>query len=267
MKIEIKKELDSNIYYRVLNSYRQVLVQKLPVFLGHISNIPSGIDSIVITADLQGRELYHERNLLIGEVVPHQLHDILTFLNIDTNNSIALLAGDFYSRELMDRKGGHGNVVPVWDSFSKYFKYTIGVPGNHDLFQQDAKLYRTFLKNEKIKFLDKSDINLDGMKIGGLGGIIGNPRKPFRKTQIDYLNYLNKLLSNNLDILIMHDGPDVPDIEVEGISKVREIIEDSNCKLIIRGHKHWDNFFHQNKNGNYIINAHEKIIILKAEQV
>ncbi|GEM_PF-2315828 len=50
---------------------------KLPVHHAQVDQLPSGVDAIIVTADLQGRELFQEAMgeplRLLGEVVPQRL--------------------------------------------------------------------------------------------------------------------------------------------------------------------------------------------------
>jgi hypothetical protein len=68
-----------------------------------------------------------------------------------------------------------------------------------------------FGRQPNMHFLDGSIVELDGLKIAGLSGIVGNPGRPFRRHEFDYVDAVGKLCQARLDILILHDGPDFPE--------------------------------------------------------
>ena len=98
------------------------------------------------------------------EIIPEELNSLLHAHDREMSQSISILAEDFYSRELLDRRGGYGNVIPVWFEFRKYSNYVVGVAGNHDLFTQDKTLLKAFQNEQKITLLDKSMIEIDDLK-------------------------------------------------------------------------------------------------------
>ena len=98
------------------------------------------------------------------------------------------------------------------------------------------------LMGNHVHFLNGTHVNVGGKPIAGVSGVIGNPRKNFRRTHQELLDIIQYVLLEPTDILVLHDGPDAPMPRYQGISEVREILEriqpKSLCQLVIRGHKH-----------------------------
>jgi Icc-related predicted phosphoesterase len=113
-----------------------------------------------------------------------------------------------------------------------------------------------------MKFLDGDTTTIDGLTIAGLGGIIGNVRRPHRRTHDDYLATLEHLALQASDILLMHDGPDGGKIGQPGILEVNEILERSKIHLVIRGHAHWSDPFAELQNGLQVLNVDCRVVIM-----
>jgi Icc-related predicted phosphoesterase len=82
-------------------------------------------------------------------------------------------------------------------------------------------------------------VTIDGLRLAGLGGIIGNPRKPMRRSTETYLSEIKRLLADSSDILILHEGPDVPQQGFVGSELIRLQLYDRRETLVIAGHSHW----------------------------
>jgi len=53
-------------------------------------------------------------------------------------------------------------------------------------------------------------VNVGNMKVAGVSGIIGNVRRPWRKSPDEFRAALAHVTSKTPDVLILHDGPDAP---------------------------------------------------------
>ncbi|MBL8809552.1 MAG: metallophosphoesterase [Planctomycetaceae bacterium] len=216
----------------------------LPVHLARSRSLPDGVSAVVVTADLQGREKFSEAGgqpiRLLGEVLPQRLaDDILPGLGLPNPSDIGIvLAGDFYTVPALDKRGGTGDVSSVWNAFAQRFSWVVGVAGNHDLFGPNGDS-RPSRSASHVHFLDGESRTLGNKLFAGLGGIIGNPARPQRRTEDDYLTALDGLLSRCPDVLIMHDGPQGTQKGQPGNPRVNELAELTPPGLIIRGHAHW----------------------------
>lgn len=236
----------------------------VPVHRGYVDALPHGTSAIVVTADLQGRETFESAGgqplRLLGEVLPGILRaDVLPDLSLPSGDIGVLLAGDFYTVAALDKRGGSGDVRPVWDAFAAEFDWVVGVAGNHDMFADGATRPKS---TGSVHFLDNDHITIGGISIAGLSGITGNPRRPWRRTDDDYTDKLAMLLCEQPTIMLLHDGPDVPGSGFRGSPRIREIFEHFENTLVIRGHAHWDQPLADLECGTQVLNVDARVVIL-----
>lgn len=255
--------------FRYLNAGRRAgafYQERLPIHHARVDQLPPDLDAIIVTADLQGREQFQEANggplRLLGEVVPARLVvEVLPELGLtDSSRIAALLAGDFYTLPALNKRGGTGDVSSVWRAFGDEFTWAAGVAGNHDMFGENNDASPRFPRH--LQYLDGDTVELHGLRLGGIGGIIGNPSRHQRRSEEDYLFNLELLLEEQLDVLIMHDGPSGNEPGQQGSSRVRTLLEQSQVPLVVRGHSHWDNPLIQFDNGLQVLNVDARVVIL-----
>ena len=242
-------------------------VDKLPVHEAFVDRLPDGVCAIVVTADLQGRECFNKKRdprppRLLGEVLPRQLVDeILPDLSLPKGRLGALLGGDFYTVPALDKRGGSGDVSEVWRAFGDKFDWVAGVAGNHDTFGDNRKAIPNFASN--LHYLDEDRVSLEGLQVGGVSGVIGNPKRLQRRTEERYLQALQNVLEEPTDILLMHDGPNAPEHRYRGNDKIREVIELLRPTLVVRGHSHWPEPFAELESGTQVLNVDARVVILR----
>lgn len=236
---------------------------RLPIHHARVDRLPDGISAIIVTADLQGRERFQDAMggppRLLGEVVPQRLvEEVLPMLAIqDLGRVAALLAGDFYTVPALDKRGGTGDVTGVWHAFGHCFAWVAGVAGNHDVFGEGRNTRPRF--QSPLHYLDGETVEVGGL---GIGGIIGNPLRPQRRTEEDYFRTLEQLLEKRINVLLMHDGPDGLDSGQRGNPQIRAVLENQQPYLAIRGHAHWNEPFAQFSSGLQILNVDARVVIL-----
>lgn len=240
--------------------YRDVL----PVHRGFVDELPEGMSALIVTADLQGRETFESAGgapiRLLGEVLPAMLaQQVIPSLRTDGRRIGVLLAGDFYTVPALDKRGGSGDVRAVWQAFADEFDWVLGVAGNHDLFGDTATRPRF---TDPIYFLDNDTVILEDLTIAGLSGIPGNPRRPWRRTEQDFMETLELLLCQLPAIIVMHDGPDVPNAGHRGSPRIREALENYDPTLVIRGHAYWKEPLAELSNGTQVLNVDARVVIL-----
>jgi Icc-related predicted phosphoesterase len=241
---------------------------RLPVHCATVDQLPQGLCAIIATSDLQGRERMRNsvsRPLrLLGEVLPELLVSrILPELEIAQGGDIGIiLAGDFYTVPALDRRGGSGDVTAVWQAFADQFAWVAGVAGNHDTFGDSPSPRHGLRNSQNVHYLDGEVAEVGGLRIAGIGGIIGNPQKLHRRTEDDYLAVLESLLESNCDVLVMHDGPDAPAAGERGSALVRELIELYPPTLVVRGHAHWQSPLVELVNGTQVLNVDARVVVL-----
>ncbi len=109
-------------------------------------------------------------------------------------------------------------------------------------------------------------IEIEGLLIGGLTGIIGNPQKNFRWQEEDYLKALSKLLREKPHILLTHLSPAVAELNLQGDERLNIILENGHETILFCGHSYWNyNNVYKMKNGTQILNADKKVFILIKE--
>ncbi|TWU40006.1 hypothetical protein Q31b_33220 [Novipirellula aureliae] len=236
----------------------------VPVHHGYVDALPRGTSAIVVTADLQGRETFESANghplRLLGEVIPGILRaDVRPDLSLPSGDIGVLLAGDFYTVPALDKRGGSGDVRPVWDAFAAEFDWVVGVAGNHDTFA-DGSNRPSF--TGPVHFLDNDHATIGGVSIAGLSGIQGNPRRPWRRTEDDYVETLGMLLCEEPAITLLHDGPDVPGKGFRGSPRIREVFEQFENTLVVRGHSHWQEPLAELSCGTQVLNVDARVVIL-----
>ena len=261
----IDAELLTEIRY--LNAGRragEIEHELLPVHRAVVDALPKGTAAIVVTADLQGRETFKSASggapRLMGEVLPALLKsEILPYMELPEGDIGVLLAGDFYTVPGLEKRGGTGDVRAVWDAFAKEFDWVVGVAGNHDTFGESMKRPNF---SPPVHFLDKDIVSIGGVSIGGVSGIIGNPRRPWRRTEEEYLESLAEVLCERPAITILHDGPDAPCRGCDGSQCIREIIEQFEDTLVVRGHSHWPKPLAVLTCGIQVLNVDARVVIL-----
>lgn len=244
-------------------------VDHLPVQIAEVDALPAGLDAIVVTADLQGRERFEEAGdgppRLLGEVLPKRLADeILPDLQIDARRAGVVLAGDFYTVPALDQRGGSGNVTEVWKAFAREFAWVTGVAGNHDTFGEHLHPSQNISGN--VHYLDRHCVTVDGLRIAGVGGIIGNPRRPHRRTDEEFGKCLQELLVEPADILVMHDGPNAFNPLRRGSTLIRLALERLQPRFVVRGHSHWDDPLANLAGGTQVLSVDARVVILRESQ-
>ncbi|MEM7233781.1 MAG: hypothetical protein AAF517_16515 [Planctomycetota bacterium] len=245
----------------------QAELKRLPFHLGTVDSLPEGIDCWIVTADLQGRE-FSPRDpspRLLGEAVVDELIGLSLAGDVPSlERSVALLCGDFYTVPAADRRGGTGDVRPVWRDFAREFRCVGGVAGNHDTFADGDRATERFFDEIGAHSLDRKVVSLGGIRAGGVHGIIGKPTKNMRSTQEDFYDWIGLLLDDGAEVLALHDGPNIPERRLRGQAVIRMALEQSSTTLVFRGHCHWDDLVVDLENGTQVVSAHERVLVLTA---
>jgi Icc protein len=128
------------------------------------------------------------------------------------------------------------------------------VAGNHDDVTAVAKL------GERVHLLDGEVAEVDGLRIGGVGGIIGNPRKPGRRAEADQLRTIEHVIDGGIDVLVVHEGPH-GDEGQRGHPAIRAAIEAGEVGLTVCGHDHWRTPLASHARGQ-ILNVDARAVVL-----
>jgi 3',5'-cyclic-AMP phosphodiesterase len=257
--VAIDDEQIREVHYLNATSRGSTDVERLPVVRGTLAApLPGELDALIVCSDLQGIVPGPGgRSELLGVQVAAVLEELAVDAVIPpAARTGVILAGDLYSVAAANKRGGYGDVANVWGAFAERFPWVAGVAGNHDDVSGVAKL------GARVHLLDGEVAELDGLRIGGVGGIIGNPRKPGRRSEADQLRAIDRAIGLDLDILVLHEGPHGGDKQ-PGNHAIRAAIEAGAVGLTICGHDHWRVPLAGHPGGQ-ILNVDARVLVLVA---
>lgn len=249
--------------------HKQPKRSTLEVLSWVVDELPTGLEALIITGDLQGYdarafELPASQRRLMGHAVAEEL-SILCELDVlpAAIKTGVLLLGDLWAEPKLDKMGGLGDVQQVWRSFVERFRWVAGVAGNHDLFERAAAFGQTFEGWANTYALDGQVVQVDELSVGGVSGIIGAKGKAWRVPERAQLDQLRRVLNKRPDVLIMHQGPDHPEGLGRGEPKLRALLETQRVPLACFGHCYWPDPLATLSNGAQLINADSRVIVLQ----
>ncbi len=258
MKIlKIESQSFHEINYKSSGPSGTIRNGSLPFFKATVDKLPTGISSIVVTSDLQGREI-SGTNRLLGELVAEELSLLQELEQIPLVN-LVILAGDLYDYPDCRKLGGTGDVTSVWNAFAHRFEQVVGVHGNHDIVKER-------LLNKNVNILDGTSETFMDLKVGGISGIIGDIDRNQRKSKEHFKNELIKLMAKKNDITILHQGPDDPENSQKGEPMIRECLENKGAGLVVFGHCYWNKPL-INIGNNQVLNVNNKLFLLEEARV
>ena len=258
------------IAYENVSPGRQIVPATLQLFRATVDSLPPDLNAILATSDLQGREARSKANgdpRLLGELLAEDIAILSELGELPPLDGVGvILAGDLFARPGMTRRGGSGDVRHIWRAFAKQCRWVAGVAGNHDVFSDKPSVpdFQAFTREPGINFLDGTSVNLDGLRIAGVSGIVGNPRKPFRREEESLADAVLDAVATEPDILVLHDGPDVPAAGLMGWPSIREVLEAGRRQFVIRGHAHWNTPLATLGNGTQVLNVDALAVLLMA---
>lgn len=237
---------------------------RLPFLAGVVRGLPAELDAIVLCSDLQGRTPGPEGLMLLGEAVP----DVFAWLAAEGRvpplaRVGAVLAGDLYAEPAASARGATGEVRPVWSAFAGRFRWVAGVLGNHDLLDGRAGA-RAGTLPANAHLLDGDAVDLDGLAIGGVSGIVGKPTKPNRKADVDYLRMLRRVAAH-VDLVVTHEPP-LGAEDQRGSALVREGLDGARATLAVCGHAHWREPRLRWPGGPEVLNVDSRVVVLRREE-
>ena len=228
--------------------------KELPLLRGTVDALPRGMAALVLTSDLQGREDGGD-NRALGVVVAHELSQLAKKRALPpASRTGVILAGDLFTEPTLHKRFGNGDVSDVWAAFAESFRWVTGVLGNVDTMASKA------LRHYGV--LDGNQVELDGLAIGGVSGIIGDARKKSRRSEADFVAQIARCLRREPDILVLHEGPNVPGLGLRGTEAVRRALREAKDCLVVCGHNYWQQSMVSMGRDVTIVNTDSKVIIL-----
>lgn len=265
--------IDQSPFYEleceIVTLRRERKISHVPCFRAQVDGLPEGIDALIATSDLQGLEPPHRASgepRLLGQVLADELEVLIELGEVPPLDRVgAILAGDLFARPRLDRRGGSGDVRGVWLALACRCRWVAGVAGNHDLFGPKPSVpdFQEFCGSPGVYFLDGEVVELDGLRIGGLSGVVGRPTRPWRREEQAFLRATELLLQATPDVLVMHDGPDVPALGLRGMAGVRSLLEAHRGRLLmLRGHAYWETALVSVARDVQVLNVDSRIVVL-----
>jgi len=252
-------------YLRYLNAARGggIESQALSFSTAKVTGMPEELDCLVLASDLQGvAPSWREggANVLLGIQVAEELVTLADAGAIpQPERTGVVLAGDLYSAPGGDTRGATGDVRDVWHAFSESFRWVVGVAGNHDLFGTEKERQRVeALAN--VDILHGAIVERDGLSMGGVSYIVGNPKKAGRCEESEFFAALDLVLEAEPDLVVLHEGP-TGDRGQRGSMAVRQAIGAMPPSLVVCGHRHWDEPT-ANIGGSQIVNVDARVLLL-----
>lgn len=249
------------VYYLNAASGGGTVVARLPIVRAAVGPLSEELDAIVACSDLQGivRGKGDEAELLGVEVAA-----VLEELAFDgalppAARTGVILAGDLYSVPGANKRGGFGAVADVWRAFAERFAWVAGVAGNHDDIDGVAELAR---QDPRVHLLDGNVVELDGLRVGGVGLIIGSKQKPGRRTEDAQLALIERAIDAAPDLFVLHEGPCGGDGQ-RGHSEIRSLVEVGEVGLTICGHDHWHDPLAAHASGQ-VLNVDTRVVVMIA---
>ncbi len=206
--------------------------------------------TFLATADLQGRET-GKHNRLLGELVADELIALQELGELPAFD-MCVLCGDFYDYPDHRKLGGTGDVTTALNALSRTASQTFAVLGNHD--EVDVNGLRS-----EIRILDGEVVTTDTFTIGGVSGIVGNPRKNNRKPESDFLSAVDKCSNSRTDLLLLHQGPQGSTDAARGSELINHQLQRRSNLLVLFGHCHWPAPFY-NEGQNLFCNVDARVL-------
>jgi Icc-related predicted phosphoesterase len=243
----------------------------LPVFTLSTAGLPAELDGIILAADLQGRELlpptrrnassparnFREGRRLLGEVAAERIAGLSAADRLPPPDRLGMvLAGDLWAEPGSIRRGRSGDIRPVWQAFRACGRWVVGVRGNHDVF-----LERLTDAGDGLHMLDGTTVTLDGLRFGGVGGVIGNPSNPRTRTEERFTGLVRELTASGLNLLVLHHGPEGNGEFARGNRAVREAVEGFGG-IVVFGHCYWRDPIQHPSFGPWLVNVDSRVVVL-----
>lgn len=240
-------------------------VRTLPLLRATVDALPPDIEALIALSDLQGvapHALHEGAVALLGEVLADELALMAEVGDLPHLGSIGiLLAGDLFSDPSANVRGASGDVRSVWNAFASQFRWVAGVEGNHDTFGTSRERER-FLQQPGLYLMDGEVHEVDGLRLGGVSGIIGRTDKPGRRDEADQLERIQGVLRQGPELLVLHEGPDFPPGDLRGNSAIREAVEAREELLVVCGHSHWEQPLVRLERGAQVLNVDARAVLL-----
>ncbi len=230
------------------------------------------LDALLILADLQCYDridVPEADRTLMSHVVCREIAALgAAGLLPAPDRTGVLLAGDLYAIPSVTERGGTGDVDALWHAFADAFRWVAGVAGNHDLFRGEARFPTDLLHRDNVHPLDGDVVNVDGLTVGGISGIPGKPRKPWRYDERMWAERADRVFADPLDILLLHQGPKGAARGCRGELVVNQTLESARHTphVVAFGHCQWPIVL-EDRDEMQWLNVDSRVVVLLREGV
>jgi Icc protein len=233
----------------------------LPFHRATVDVLPDVLRAIVATSDLQGvvQSVTGGGHQSLGQALAAELRSLRTRGLLPERAATAvLLAGDLHPG------AGVADVSAVWHALADECRWVAGVAGNHDAFGAATALAAALAALGRLDchLLDGDRLDVDGLRIGGLSGMVGSSGEPWARDKPQYATAVSRLVGSGTEVLICHDGPNVAGTSLSGWPVVRHALEAAPPTLLVRGHDHWPVPLATLANGTQVLNVEGRVVVM-----
>ncbi len=237
----------------------------VPILQVSVGGLPSGLSGLVVLSDLQGSggsanaprlPTFDALDELVGLAAAGAIPPLKDMVGVST--------GDLYAILDLHKRGGSGDVRGPWLAMRQHFRAVVGVAGNHDLFGATPAEHKDFRGTNGVHLLDGESVAVAGVRFGGISGVIGDPKRPFRRFEADFHAEIDRLVQGRPDILLLHQGPVVSLDLYRSNDGIRDRCARLRGGLVLCGHNHTEQPFDELATGTQVLSAHERVIVLTA---
>ncbi|NMT63482.1 metallophosphoesterase family protein [Marinobacter orientalis] len=234
-------------------------LRELPFLRATADELPIEVRSVVLTSDLQGREYLsrklHGTERLLGEAVADELAK-LRGAGIIPDISTLLSCGDLYDYPDCRKVGGSGNVTAAFKALSTIARQVVGVLGNHDHVDPNEYL------PSNVPLLDADLLMVSGFRVGGVSGVIGDPKRHNRRSEEAFLAAMEHVTRQSPDILLLHQGTEDVGLNQLGVPAIALSLETGFAGMTVFGHTRWSEHFLINLGDGQAVNVDGRVIIV-----
>lgn len=227
----------ATIPYRAAGPGGTTRTLQLAVESLRVDALPTGCTGLLATGDLQGIAVSPDdgKAVLLGVALAAYLRLWAgSGLLPQPGDLTVLLTGDLYSAPNADLRGASGDVHEVWAAFAAGSPAVLGIAGNHDLVTGGVNRL-----GPGVALLDGARHGHGDLTVAGVSGVIGDPSKPFRRTEAAFLSTVEAVTTPPPDVLLLHEGPRGTGPDQPGRPALRDLLERRPPALTLCGHVHW----------------------------
>jgi len=111
--------------------------------------------------------------------------------------------------------------------------------------------------------LDGTSSNVNGVRIGGVSGIIGRSDRNQRKSDDEFIKKLGKVTNGKNSLILLHQGPEGTVNNQIGEALITQHLETRGNCIVVFGHCYWSNALVA-IGKNQVLNVNNKLYVVSA---